>query len=94
MKRQRVSRLYGKRPCEPFSDFGRDIRTRRLPCLEWYIRLVRSNVGPCESAYAGYKALVRANAQYNLKAISNPQPYQDFFTSLSKSMFLDAHEVE
>lgn len=40
------------------------------------------------------EVLVRANAQYNLKAISNPQPYQDFFTSLSKSMFLDAHEVE
>jgi hypothetical protein len=37
---------------------------------------------------------VRANAQFNLKAISKPEPYQNFFTSLSKSMFLDAHEVE
>jgi hypothetical protein len=37
---------------------------------------------------------VRANAQFNLKAISKPEPYQNFFTSLSKSMFLDAHEVD
>ena len=38
--------------------------------------------------------VVRANAQFNLKAISKAEPYQNFFTSLSKSMFLDAHEVE
>jgi hypothetical protein len=38
--------------------------------------------------------LVRANAQFNLTAISKAEPYQNFFTALSKSMFLDAHEVE
>lgn len=39
------------------------------------------------------QTLVRANAQYGLKAIEDPKPYQAFFTSLSKAMFLDAHEV-
>lgn len=38
--------------------------------------------------------LVRANAAYNLSAIEDPQPYQDFFSALSKSLFLVAHNVE
>jgi len=38
--------------------------------------------------------LVRANAQYNLKAVEDPQPYQDFFTALEKGMFLTAHSVD
>jgi len=38
--------------------------------------------------------LVRANAMYNLKAIEDPQPYQDFFSSLSKALFLTAHNVD
>ncbi|MDE1045701.1 MAG: hypothetical protein OSA05_10560 [Nitrospinaceae bacterium] len=38
--------------------------------------------------------LVRANAQYQLKAVEDPQPYQNFFTALSKAMFLEAHQVE
>ena len=37
--------------------------------------------------------LVRANAQYNLRAIEDPQPYQDFFTALQQAMFLTAHAV-
>lgn len=36
---------------------------------------------------------VRANAQYNAKAIETPEPYQDFFASLEKSMFLTANQV-
>jgi hypothetical protein len=39
------------------------------------------------------QTLVRANAQYNLTAIEDPLPYQRFFESLSKAMFLEAHEV-
>jgi len=38
--------------------------------------------------------LVRANAQYGIKAIDDPEPYQDFFTSLEKSLFLTAHQVD
>lgn len=37
--------------------------------------------------------MVRANAMYNLKAIEDPIPYQDFFNSLGKAMFLTAHNV-
>jgi hypothetical protein len=38
--------------------------------------------------------LVRANAQFNLNAIEDPAPYQDFFTALGKAMFLTAHAVD
>lgn len=38
--------------------------------------------------------LVRANAQFMTQAVEEPKPYQDFFTSLEKSMFLTAHEVD
>ena len=38
--------------------------------------------------------LVRANAQYNLRAIEDPLPYQQFFSALERSLFLAAHEVD
>ena len=38
--------------------------------------------------------LVRASAQFNIKAVTDPKPYQDFFTALSKAMFLEAHQVD
>lgn len=37
---------------------------------------------------------VRANAQYNLKAVEDPEPYQQFFASLSKSIFLTAQQID
>ncbi|MCG3843652.1 hypothetical protein I3249_12830 [Psychrobacter sp. Ps1] len=43
---------------------------------------------------SGKSTIVRANAQYNLKPIENPKIYQDFFSSLSKSLFLSANAVE
>lgn len=38
--------------------------------------------------------LVRANAQYQLVAVEDPEPYQQFFTALGKAMFLTAHQVD
>ena len=38
--------------------------------------------------------LVRANAQYGLKAIEDPKIYQDFFAALEKSIFLAAQQVD
>lgn len=38
--------------------------------------------------------LVRSSAQFNIQAVSDPQPYQNFFTSLGKAMFLEAHQVD
>jgi len=37
----------------------------------------------------GQQMTVRANAQFNLRAVEDPGPYQDFFTSLDKGLFLD-----
>ncbi|OPY15084.1 MAG: hypothetical protein A4E74_02254 [Syntrophus sp. PtaB.Bin075] len=38
--------------------------------------------------------IVRANAQYQLKAVEDPEPYQAFFNSLSKAMFLAAQNID
>jgi hypothetical protein len=40
------------------------------------------------------QTLVRANAQYNITAVEDPKPYQQFFEALQKAMFLTAHEVD
>ncbi len=40
------------------------------------------------------QTLVRANATYNITPVTDPQPYQQFFTALQKAMFLTAHEVD
>jgi hypothetical protein len=38
--------------------------------------------------------VIRANAQYQEQAVTDPAPYQAFFTSLSKGMFLAAQNVD
>jgi hypothetical protein len=38
--------------------------------------------------------LVRANAQYNVQPITDPEPYQQFFAALEKAMFLTAHHAD
>ena len=38
--------------------------------------------------------VVRANAQYNVTPVEDPEPYQKFFVALEKAMFLTAHQVD
>lgn len=38
--------------------------------------------------------LVRANAQYGLNALTDPEEYQNFFDSLSKAVFLTAQNID
>ena len=38
--------------------------------------------------------IVRSNAQYNLQTVEDPEPYQQFFTALSKALFLEAQRYE
>ncbi len=38
--------------------------------------------------------LVRASAQYQLQAVEDPEPYQQFFAALGRAMFLTAHAVD
>jgi hypothetical protein len=40
------------------------------------------------------RMMVRANAQFNIEPINDPKQYQDFFSSLEKSLFLAAHEAD
>ena len=40
------------------------------------------------------QTLVRANAQYNITPVEDPEPYQQFFAALGKSLFLTAHAVD
>ncbi len=40
------------------------------------------------------QTLVRANAQFNIHAVEDPEPYQKFFDALAQAMFLTAHEVD
>ncbi len=37
---------------------------------------------------------VRASAQHGLVAVSDPQPYQQFFSALEQAMFLSANQVD
>lgn len=37
---------------------------------------------------------VRASGRYNDMIVAEPKPYQDFFTALSKSLFLEANAVD
>ncbi len=45
-------------------------------------------------ALQGGQTAVRASAQYNLTAVSDAEPYQNFFNALEQAMFLTAHEVD
>jgi len=38
--------------------------------------------------------IVRSNIQYNLQTIEEPEPYQYFFSTLSKALFIEAQPVK
>jgi hypothetical protein len=38
--------------------------------------------------------LVRANAQYGISSVEDPETYQDFFNSLGKALFLTAQQID
>lgn len=38
--------------------------------------------------------VVRANADFNSEAVTDPEPYQRFFDAYSKAVFLEAHQVD
>jgi len=59
--------------------------------LNGYALRMTVSVRPNES---GKAMIVRANAQYNSTAVTEPKPYQDFFVSLQKSLFLQANNVD
>jgi hypothetical protein len=40
------------------------------------------------------RLMVRANAQFNIEPVDDPKQYQDFFSSLGKSLFLSAHDAD
>ena len=40
------------------------------------------------------QSLVRANAQFNVTPVDDPEPYQQFFVALEKAMFLEAQQVD
>jgi hypothetical protein len=40
------------------------------------------------------QVIVRASAQFNLKAVEDPVPYQQFFAAYEKAMFLKAQNVD
>lgn len=68
-----------------------DLGTVSATKLDGYALRMTVSVRPSPS---GKSMIVRANAQYNNMAVTEPKPYQDFFVSLQKSLFLTANNVD
>lgn len=68
-----------------------DLGTVSATKLDGYALRMTVSVRPSPS---GKSMIVRANAQYNTTPVTDPKPYQDFFVSLQKSLFLTANNVD
>jgi len=68
-----------------------DLGTVSATKLSGYALRMTVSVRPSET---GKSMIVRANAQYNTTPVTDPKPYQDFFVSLQKSLFLTANNVD
>lgn len=68
-----------------------DLGTVSATKLDGYALRMTVSVRPSSS---GKSMVVRANAQYNSTPVTEPKPYQDFFVSLQKSLFLTANNVD
>ncbi|MCC6931805.1 MAG: hypothetical protein IT292_00915 [Deltaproteobacteria bacterium] len=42
----------------------------------------------------GKQLVLRANTQYNITPVTDPEPYQQFFAALSRALFLAAQNVD
>lgn len=66
-----------------------DIGTIKATKLSGYNLTMSVSVRPQDQE----NMMVRASARYNNQVIEDPKPYQDFFTALSKGLFLDANNI-
>lgn len=48
---------------------------------------------PPVPAAGNTRLLIRANAQFQIKAVTDPKPYQNFFAAPERPLFLKAQEV-
>ena len=67
-----------------------DLGTVSATKLDGYTMRMTVTVRP----KGGTQLVVRANAQMNTVAITDPAPYQSFFIALERSIFLATHSVD
>ena len=67
-----------------------DLGTVSATKLDGYLLRMTVSVRPRGET----QLLVRANANFQDKAVEEPEPYQKFFAALEKAMFLTAHQVD
>lgn len=67
-----------------------DLGTVTATKLDGYALRMSVSVRPRSAT----QLIVRANGQYQEEAVTDPAPYQSFFNSLAKGMFLTAQNVD